>query len=603
MIRNFVLMIAGCVALAAAAPASAQQTVIVSGTVISASTEQGLPYSTVSIVGGSQRFTSSGGAFSFALPPGTYSFRIRQLGYAPLDTLIPVNPGANLRAMTFALKPAAYRLDVVRTYANSCPRGDSSGMGGLFDELIKNADRERILRNSYPFLYDFERWSNLKVRGVTQDLTIDTVHFASVATWGYSPGHIVHAMDPRAQKGAREMHLPTLVDLADPVFIASHCFRYRGVERVGDTASYRIDFKPTDDVNAPDVEGSVFLDSASYSIRKAIFRLTKPGRLDPPSLGLEVTTTYHEISKGLSLFDDIHSVQPLSRNFRFPAEAIQDEKLITVRFYGATPGDIVLSDSAATKARQRVIDSTATLSGYVVDSGGRALRGAQVILTDGTARAVSGDSGQFILKGLKPGKTEVLVRVLGFAPATFSTVLRAARNRRVRVILTPVSVQLSTIVVRDSISDPLLAKTGFFDRRKSGWGSFITPEDIEKRNASRVSDLLQRAPGVSVRPATGSLGGTLPWSMRSGPAPCLMALFIDGVKTEIGRRGGMLTTLEDVISATEVGAIEVYPGPAETPARFIGGENACGTIVIWTKGWLSAETESDSTKHANLIYE
>jgi hypothetical protein len=597
MMRSFVPLVAGCIALIAAAPAAAQQTVIVGGTVISASTGQSLSFSTVSIVGGAQRFTSSGGSFSFALPPGQYSFRIRQLGYAPLDTTIAVNPGANLRSLTFALKPAAYRLDVVRTFANSCPRGDAEGMGGLFDELIKNADRERILRNEYPFVYDLERWVNLRVRGVTQGQAFDTVRFASAATGHYSPGHIVHALDPRAQKGAREMSLPTLIDLADPVFIASHCFRYRGIERVADTAAYRIDFKPTDDVDAPDVEGSIFLDSASYSIRKAIFRLTKPGRLDPPSLGLEVTTTYHEIHTGLSLFDNIHSVQPLSRNYRFPAEGVQDLKLITVRFYGATPGDIVLSDSSAIKARSRVIDSSATLSGFVVDSGGRALRGAQIILTDGSSRAASGDSGQFILKGLKPGKAEVLVRVLGFAPATFSTVLRAARNRRVRVILSPVSVQLTTIVVRDSISDPLLAKTGFFDRRKSGMGSFISPEQIEKKNPQRASDMLRALPGVKIDILPDGSGKTLPFSMRSWPRRCLMAVFIDGVKTEIGGRGGMMTTLEDVIAGYELGAIEVYPGPAETPPQFIGGENACGTIVIWTKGWLSAETEADTTKH------
>jgi Carboxypeptidase regulatory-like domain len=104
----------------AAAAVGAQQTAIVGGVVVSATSGEVLPYSTVSIVGGAQRFTAADGSFSFALAPGQYSFRIRQLGYAPLDTLIPVNPGANLRALTFALKPAAYRLDIVRTYANSC---------------------------------------------------------------------------------------------------------------------------------------------------------------------------------------------------------------------------------------------------------------------------------------------------------------------------------------------------------------------------------------------------------------------------------------------------------------------------------------------------
>src|SRR5438094_8416488 len=105
--RSLVPVVAGCNALIGPIPAAAQQTVIVGGTVVSASTGQSLPFSTVSIVGGAQRFTSLGGSFSFALTPGQYSFRIRQLGFAPLDTTVAVNPGANLRSLSFALKPAA----------------------------------------------------------------------------------------------------------------------------------------------------------------------------------------------------------------------------------------------------------------------------------------------------------------------------------------------------------------------------------------------------------------------------------------------------------------------------------------------------------------
>jgi hypothetical protein len=439
---------------------------------------------------------------------------------------------------------------------------------------------------------------NLTRNGVTTQRSVDTLRFASRTLPPYSPGNLVQAIDTTAKRGQKELRLPTLIDLADPVFVANHCFRFQGVERVSDTATFRIDFKPTDDVRGPDVEGSVFIDSASYLIRRAVFRLTKPSRVDPPVIGVEVTTTYYEIFKGLSLFGNIHSVQPLSRRFAFPVEMLQDEKLIAVRFYGATPGDVVLTESPMANPPSPLIDSSATLSGFVVDSGGRPLRGAQILIADGSQRAVSGDSGQFVLKGLKPGKTDVLVRVLGYGPATFSTVLRGARTRRIRVILTPVSVQLSAIVVRDSISDPLLARTGFYDRKKTGAGTFLTPADIERRSASTVSDLLRMVPGLSVQPAPGSATGSLPWSRRgAGMKPCLMELFIDGVKAEIGGSGGMVTTLEDAISETEVGAIEVYPGPADTPPQFTGIANACGSIVIWTKGWLSDESAPDSTKH------
>ena len=60
--------------------------------------------------------------------------------------------------------------------------------------------------------------------------------------------------------------------------------------------------------------GSAFIDSSSFLIRKAIFRLTKPEKLKPPVLGLEVTTSYREIFNGLSLFEQIHSEQALNLN-------------------------------------------------------------------------------------------------------------------------------------------------------------------------------------------------------------------------------------------------------------------------------------------------
>src|SRR5439155_10232655 len=132
-----------------------------------------------------------------------------------------------------------------------------------------------------------------------------------------------------------------------------------------------------------------------------------------------------------------------------------------IKFYGRTPDDVFIAE--APKPVRQVVDSTARIAGVVVDSSGRRLRGAQILVADGSARTVSSDSGQFLLRGLKPGKTEFLIRALGFGPASFTTELRAGRTRQVRVILTPATVQLSTIRVIDSLSAPALATTGFFD--------------------------------------------------------------------------------------------------------------------------------------------
>ena len=175
---------------------------------------------------------------------------------------------------------------------------------------------------------------------------------------------------------------------------------------------------------------------------------------------------------------------------------VQDQKLIAIKFYGRTPEDIVIAE--APKPTRPLADSSARIAGVVVDSTGRPLRHATILTAENEATATSSDSGQFLIKGLKAGPRQFLVRAVGYAPASFTTQLRAGRTRQVRIILNPTTVQLSTITVLDSINAPLLAQTGFFQRKEKGWGTFITPDDVRRRNPSNVSDMLRNVSGIEV---------------------------------------------------------------------------------------------------------
>ena len=582
------LLVVAALALSAARGANAQQTIIVSGTVVSAATGQGLPYSTVAVSGAAQRFSGANGGFVFDLAPGQYSFRIRQLGYSPLDTVVRVAPNANLRSLVFTLQPVAFKLDPIRTYAKACRLSRHAGdLTVLLDELTKNADREKLLRSEYPFVYQLERTIGYKGLGGLSNQSADTLRYYSKVLVPYAPGNLVQPVDPADPKSEREMRIPTLVDLADAAFIDTHCYSFRGVEDAAGGRAYRIDFEPSRDIAVTDVEGSAYIDSATYTIRKATFRLTKPDKLTPPIVGLEVTTTYREIFKGLALFDSIHSEQPLNRRTRFSLVQVQDQKLKGILFYGRTPEDVAIAEAPVPVKPE--IDSTARLAGIVVDSSGRRLGRAEIFVADGGPRTTSSDSGQFVLRGLKPGRTNFVVRALGFAPAAFSEDLRPTRTRRVRVILTKVTVQLSTIVVEETLTQPVLANTGFYDRKKAGFGTFITPEQVEAMNVSRASDLLRAVRGVNIVQVNPF--GTVPYARR-GPG-CVMNVFIDGLLIKVDKDNA----LENAISSSEVGAIEVYAGASETPPRFLGASNGCGSIVIWTRSYVDREVESDSTKH------
>lgn len=77
------------------------------------------------------------------------------------------------------------------------------------------------------------------------------------------------------------------------------------------------------------------------------------------------------------------------------------------------------------------------------------------------------------------------------------------------------------------------------------------------------------------------------------PLPAVAASALTGLvvdKVRVGSPGSRVRTTspDDVVSDTDIYAIEVYPRNRGLPAHFLGlaEEDACGTIVVWTKGLL-----------------
>src|SRR5215208_5910185 len=98
---------------------SAQSPGLISGTVMGGAGGQPLPYSTVSLEGVTQKkLASPEGRFSFRVDSaGNYRLRIRQLGFAPVDTMIAFD-GTTLQ-LTLTLRPVAFTLAAVRTVSGT----------------------------------------------------------------------------------------------------------------------------------------------------------------------------------------------------------------------------------------------------------------------------------------------------------------------------------------------------------------------------------------------------------------------------------------------------------------------------------------------------
>lgn len=219
----------------------------------------------------------------------------------------------------------------------------------------------------------------------------------------------------------------------------------------------------------------------------------------------------------------------------------------------------------------------AGLAGIVRDSAGHALGSAEVRI-NGSSRiaAITNDSGGFRLVALLPGATSVLVRRLGFAPDTLNLILRAGRIDSLVLTLDAVAATLPRVLVEDEAdarSHRLLA--GFWERRKHGFGNFLTREQIEQRDAHDFVDLTRMVPSLRVITMNGR--PTLRFNRSGGLRDCPPQYVVDGMRIENGS--------PDEFSPFDIEALEIYSGPATTPPQFSNRpfSYTCGTIVIWTR--------------------
>jgi TonB family protein len=216
------------------------------------------------------------------------------------------------------------------------------------------------------------------------------------------------------------------------------------------------------------------------------------------------------------------------------------------------------------------------LSGVVRDSaGGIGIAGAEVRI-DGTAfRAITDEQGAFrFAKGTALGSA-LRIRRLGFVPRLIA-VSQEASGAPIDVLLTPSVQQLGTVQVRAERTKYGGRLAGYYERlERRSIGQFITRADIERERPSQITDMIQRAPGVTLargRP------GMLRVRMRG--RDCSPLIWLDGAALSLGDID------LDAFSPASLEGIEMYLGAAAAPQRYQGsrGRNECGTILLWSRG-------------------
>ena len=236
------------------------------------------------------------------------------------------------------------------------------------------------------------------------------------------------------------------------------------------------------------------------------------------------------------------------------------------------------------------------------DSTLTAIHGAFVMLmgVDGSAvaSAVSGSDGGFLLHA-EPGRFLLHVRRVGYSPTVTPEfeVPTAGTDVELTVLLPQDALVLDTLAVEGE-AEPFEPgpMRGFYERKRRGWGLFLTREEWEERVPTRITDILRGLPGVRIVGIgkTGTLivrmvrtpfrlrGVTSISRLGSGARNvpnCPVTYFLDGIRFRTTERG-----INEIALPFDIEAIEVYRGPSETPGEFLtSNDMGCGAVAIWTR--------------------
>lgn len=224
--------------------------------------------------------------------------------------------------------------------------------------------------------------------------------------------------------------------------------------------------------------------------------------------------------------------------------------------------------------RETDTDSLATLTGQVVSAmTGGPLEDARVVLASSGRGAFTDASGQFTIADVQPGRDTVQVGLIGFAESQVPLTLKPGHVTTVTLMLSETVLRLEDITVEVKRRREIGKLSGFYDRMQYGHGHYITPEEIEQRQAQQTSDYLRGVPGVSV--GAYRFGGARVRITRSQSRDCPPNYYLDGVPAH--------NLNIDELNRDDLLAIEVYRGASEVPAQFQLTSSGCGTILIWTR--------------------
>jgi len=309
------------------------------------------------------------------------------------------------------------------------------------------------------------------------------------------------------------------------------------------------------DTGAPVSGASVFVSWSDYEVTK------KKGIDRTPRVvqgGTDMTGTYRVCGVPVEIDAVVHATFD---------SASTSPVAISSRATGLIIRDLTLAVPELSAGKRT------SVTGTVKTADGVPIVSASVGIPGFARTAVTDSAGAFTFADAPLGTRTVVVRRIGFVPATIPVDLTSRETHRLDIVMSEQALIIDPTYVI-ARRERALARVGFSTRRERGIGQFRTRQDFERQNPTFLTDIVGTLRGVRIDYTDGKR------VIRGAGAGAECAhLVVDGV-----HRGSLVEgDMDDAVVPQHIAALEVYSG-SEVPPQF---ENAlargCLTIVVWTR--------------------